>query len=178
MYFSVFEDAVQAAGLDFHSDRLWDLYVEWEKEQGNMRNATAVLDRVLKVPTQLYNTHYDKYVESFFGFDYVLLMLVDSISYIYIKLCSVSCWWVASCSFSCSASSSIRFKEHLNNNEPQEVLSPKEYDELRASCRQNQKADCAEQTQEEKQETPPGEEKPATPEGLDTVRINICTTGV
>ncbi|XP_070692627.1 pre-mRNA-processing factor 39 [Pempheris klunzingeri] len=59
----VFEDAVQAAGLDFHSDRLWDLYVEWEKEQGNMRNAAAVLDRVLKVPTQLYNTHYDKFKE-------------------------------------------------------------------------------------------------------------------
>uniref|UniRef100_A0A3P8Q3N8 Uncharacterized protein n=2 Tax=Astatotilapia calliptera TaxID=8154 RepID=A0A3P8Q3N8_ASTCA len=58
---SVFEDAVTAAGLDFHSDRLWDLYVEWEKEQGNMKNATAVLDRVLRVPTQLYNTHYDKY---------------------------------------------------------------------------------------------------------------------
>ncbi|KAF0039795.1 hypothetical protein F2P81_008030 [Scophthalmus maximus] len=59
----VFEDAVAAAGLDFHSDRLWDLYVEWEKEQGNMQNATAVLDRVLKVPTQLYNTHYDKFKE-------------------------------------------------------------------------------------------------------------------
>ncbi|XP_054647852.1 pre-mRNA-processing factor 39 isoform X2 [Dunckerocampus dactyliophorus] len=58
---SVFEDAVVAAGLDFHSDRLWDLYVEWEKEQGNVGNATAVLDRVLKVPTQLYNTHYEKF---------------------------------------------------------------------------------------------------------------------
>ncbi|XP_051930228.1 pre-mRNA-processing factor 39 [Hippocampus zosterae] len=58
---SVFEDAVEAAGLDFHSDRLWDLYVEWEKEQGNLRNATAVLDRVLKVPTQHYNTHYEKF---------------------------------------------------------------------------------------------------------------------
>uniref|UniRef100_A0A7N9AZP4 Pre-mRNA-processing factor 39-like n=1 Tax=Mastacembelus armatus TaxID=205130 RepID=A0A7N9AZP4_9TELE len=59
----VFEDAIAAAGLDFHSDRLWDLYVEWEKEQGNMRNAAAVLDRVLRVPTQLYNTHYDKFKE-------------------------------------------------------------------------------------------------------------------
>ncbi|XP_035525127.1 pre-mRNA-processing factor 39 [Morone saxatilis] len=64
---SVFEDAVQAAGLDFHSDRLWDLYIEWEKEQGNMKNATAVLDRVLKVPTQLYNTHYDKFKEHLNG---------------------------------------------------------------------------------------------------------------
>lgn len=74
LYLSVFEDAVRAAGLDFHSDRLWDLYVEWEKEQGNMRNATSVLDRVLKVPTQLYNTHYDKCVGSFFSFDYVLIV--------------------------------------------------------------------------------------------------------
>jgi len=57
---SVFEGAVAAAGLDFHSDRLWDLYVEWEKEQGNMRAAAAVLDRVLRVPTQLYSSHYDK----------------------------------------------------------------------------------------------------------------------
>nr|XP_057919167.1 pre-mRNA-processing factor 39 isoform X2 [Doryrhamphus excisus] len=57
---SVFEDAVAAAGLDFHSDRLWDLYVEWEKEQGSPGKAAAILDRVLKVPTQLYNTHYDK----------------------------------------------------------------------------------------------------------------------
>ncbi|XP_037636273.1 pre-mRNA-processing factor 39 [Sebastes umbrosus] len=64
---SVFEEAVVAAGLDFHSDRLWDLYVEWEKEQGNMKNASNVLDRVLKVPTQLYNTHYDKFKEHLNG---------------------------------------------------------------------------------------------------------------
>lgn len=119
----VFEDAVQAAGLDFHSDRLWDLYVEWEKEQGNMRNATAILDRVLKVPTQLYNTHYDK------------------------------------------------FKEHLNSHEPKEVLPPEEYEELRTLCRQSQKAERAEQAQEEVEERPPGEEEPATPEGTDTEEL-------
>uniref|UniRef100_A0A667X0K8 Pre-mRNA-processing factor 39-like n=1 Tax=Myripristis murdjan TaxID=586833 RepID=A0A667X0K8_9TELE len=118
---SVFEDAVAAAGLDFHSDRLWDLYVEWEKEQGDMRAATAVLDRVLMVPTQLYNTHYDK------------------------------------------------FKTHLNSHTPKELLSPEEYEELRALCRQSQKAERAEQAQEEEEERPPGEEEPATPEGTDTV---------
>ncbi|XP_077588398.1 pre-mRNA-processing factor 39 [Stigmatopora nigra] len=58
---SVFEDAVTAAGLDFHSDRLWDLYAEWEKEQGNLRNVTGVLDRVLRIPTQHYNAHYEKF---------------------------------------------------------------------------------------------------------------------
>ncbi|XP_013861592.1 pre-mRNA-processing factor 39 [Austrofundulus limnaeus] len=119
----VFEDAVAAAGLDFHSDRLWDLYVEWEKEQGNTKNAAAVLDRVLKVPTQLYNTHYDK------------------------------------------------FKEHLNNNPPKEVLSSEEYEELRLSCRQSQKAERAEQAQEVEEERPPGEEEPATPEGTDSEEL-------
>lgn len=58
---SVFEEAVAAAGWDFHSDRLWDLYAEWEKEQGNLKSMTSVYDRVLRVPTQLYNTHYEKY---------------------------------------------------------------------------------------------------------------------
>uniref|UniRef100_A0A8C6NL53 Pre-mRNA-processing factor 39-like n=4 Tax=Nothobranchius furzeri TaxID=105023 RepID=A0A8C6NL53_NOTFU len=120
---SVFEDAVVAAGLDFHSDRLWDLYVEWEKEQGNMKKAAAVLDRVLKVPTQLYNTHYDK------------------------------------------------FKENLNNNPPKEVLSSEEYEELRALCRQSQKAERAEQAQEVEEERPPGEEEPTTPEGTDSEEL-------
>ncbi|XP_017263738.1 pre-mRNA-processing factor 39 isoform X2 [Kryptolebias marmoratus] len=120
---SVFENAVAAAGLDFHSDRLWDLYVEWEKEQGNTKNAAAVLDRVLKVPTQLYNTHYDK------------------------------------------------FKEHLNNNPPKEVLSSEEYEELRTFCRQSQKAERAEQAQEVEEERPPGEEEPATPEGTDSEEL-------
>lgn len=58
---SVFEEAVAVAGWDFHSDRLWDLYAEWEKEQGNLNFMTGVYDRVLRVPTQFYNTHYEKY---------------------------------------------------------------------------------------------------------------------
>lgn len=77
----------------------------------------------------------------------------------------------------CSASRSVRFKEHLNSNEPKDVLSTEEYEELRASCRQSQKAERAEQSQEETQERPPGEEKPATPEGLDTVRNKVCALG-
>lgn len=120
---NVFEEAIAAAGLDFHSDRLWDLYIEWEKEQGNTKNATAVLDRVLQVPTQLYNTHYTK------------------------------------------------FKTQLNSHEPKEVLSQEEYEELRLLCRQSQKAERAEQVQEETKERPPGEEEPTTPEGTDTEEL-------
>lgn len=58
---SVFEEAVSAAGWDFHSDRLWDLYAEWEKEQNNLTFMTSIYDRVLSVPTHYYNTHYEKY---------------------------------------------------------------------------------------------------------------------
>ncbi|XP_062856747.1 pre-mRNA-processing factor 39 isoform X2 [Trichomycterus rosablanca] len=57
---SIFEDAVVAVGCDWHSDRLWDLFAEWEKEQGDLKAITAVYDRVMQVPTQLYNTHYEK----------------------------------------------------------------------------------------------------------------------
>ncbi|XP_048086917.1 pre-mRNA-processing factor 39 isoform X1 [Alosa alosa] len=57
---SVFEEAVEAAGMDWHSDRLWDLYAEWEKEQGNLKAMTVVYDRALRMPTQLYRGHYDK----------------------------------------------------------------------------------------------------------------------
>lgn len=66
----------------------------------------------------------------------------------------------------------IRFKEHLNSHEPKEVLSTEEYEELRALCRQSQKAERAEQAQEEEAERPPGEEEPATPEGTDTVSLD------
>lgn len=64
---------------------------------------------------------------------------------------------------------SVRFKEHLNSHELKAVLSPEEYQELRTLCRQSQKVEQAEQTQEDKAERPPGEEEPATPEDTDTV---------
>lgn len=49
------------------------------------------------------------------------------------------------------------------------MLFLEEYEELRALCRQSQKAERAEQAQDEEEERPPGEEEPATPEGTDTV---------
>lgn len=51
-----------AAGMDFRSDKLWELYVEWEREQGDLRAVTGIYDRVLSMPTQLYNHHWEKYV--------------------------------------------------------------------------------------------------------------------
>lgn len=57
---STFESAVAAAGVDFRSDKLWELYVEWQKEQGELRAVTAIYDRVLTMPTQLYSHHWEK----------------------------------------------------------------------------------------------------------------------
>lgn len=65
----------------------------------------------------------------------------------------------------------LRFKEELNSSEPKELLTTEEYEELRALCRQSQKAERAEQAQETEQERPPGEEMPVTPEGADTVSL-------
>ncbi|KAM6307745.1 LOW QUALITY PROTEIN: pre-mRNA-processing factor 39-like [Podargus strigoides] len=49
---------VAAAGMDFRSDKLWELYVEWEREQGELRAVTGIYDRVLSMPTQLYSHHW------------------------------------------------------------------------------------------------------------------------
>ncbi|KAL4238356.1 PRP39 pre-mRNA processing factor 39 [Mactra antiquata] len=56
----LYERAITAAGTDFRSDKLWDNYINWEKER-NMRNVTALYDRLFRIPTQLYSHHYDNF---------------------------------------------------------------------------------------------------------------------
>ncbi|ETE60031.1 Pre-mRNA-processing factor 39 [Ophiophagus hannah] len=55
-----FEAAVAAAGVDFRSDKLWEMYVEWQKDQGDLKAVTSIYDRVLSTPTQLYSHHWEK----------------------------------------------------------------------------------------------------------------------
>ncbi|XP_023685151.1 pre-mRNA-processing factor 39 [Paramormyrops kingsleyae] len=57
---SAFEAAVAAAGLEFHSDRLWEMYADWEREQGDLRAVTAIYGRVMRIPTQLYRGHFER----------------------------------------------------------------------------------------------------------------------
>uniref|UniRef100_A0A671T4I0 Pre-mRNA-processing factor 39 n=1 Tax=Sinocyclocheilus anshuiensis TaxID=1608454 RepID=A0A671T4I0_9TELE len=52
-----YEHAVLACGTDFRSDRLWEAYIAWETEQGKLANVTAVYDRILCIPTQLFKEH-------------------------------------------------------------------------------------------------------------------------
>ena len=51
LYFSLFEDAIQAAGIEFRSNKLWDAYIEWEKSQGNLKHVTEIYDRLIALPT-------------------------------------------------------------------------------------------------------------------------------
>ncbi|UYV80457.1 PRPF39 [Cordylochernes scorpioides] len=59
----VFERAAAAAGQEFRSDRLWDLYLSWETENHNLRGLLAIYDQLLAIPTQLYSHHYEKFQE-------------------------------------------------------------------------------------------------------------------
>nr|XP_056707696.1 pre-mRNA-processing factor 39 [Euleptes europaea] len=58
-----YEHAVLAAGTDFRSDKLWEIYVNWENEQGNLKAVTAVFERILGIPTQLYSHHFQRFKE-------------------------------------------------------------------------------------------------------------------
>ncbi|XP_063079007.1 pre-mRNA-processing factor 39 [Engraulis encrasicolus] len=60
---ATYEHAALAAGTDFRSDRLWEAYVAWETEQNKPANVTAIYDRVLGIPTQLYSQHFQRFKE-------------------------------------------------------------------------------------------------------------------
>ncbi|GFS32019.1 pre-mRNA-processing factor 39 [Nephila pilipes] len=57
----LFKRALAAAGREFRSDRLWDLYVNWEEENKKLRDVTAAYDELLTIPTQLYSHHFEKF---------------------------------------------------------------------------------------------------------------------
>lgn len=57
---SQFERAVDACGLEFRSDKLWDAYLKWENEGKRYQNVVKIYDRLLTIPTQGYSGHFDK----------------------------------------------------------------------------------------------------------------------
>uniref|UniRef100_A0A8C3A3W1 Pre-mRNA-processing factor 39 n=1 Tax=Cyclopterus lumpus TaxID=8103 RepID=A0A8C3A3W1_CYCLU len=58
---AAFEHAVLAAGTDFRSDRLWESFINWETELEKLANVTAIYDRILGIPTQLYSQHFQRF---------------------------------------------------------------------------------------------------------------------
>uniref|UniRef100_T1JL07 Suppressor of forked domain-containing protein n=1 Tax=Strigamia maritima TaxID=126957 RepID=T1JL07_STRMM len=59
----LFEYATAAAGMEFKSDRLWEMYLHWETEQKQLANVTGVYDRLLSTPSHLYSHHFEKFQE-------------------------------------------------------------------------------------------------------------------
>ncbi|EDV94709.1 pre-mRNA-processing factor 39 isoform X2 [Drosophila grimshawi] len=58
---SQYERAVQACGLEFRSDKLWDAYIRWENESKRYQRVVQIYDRLLTIPTQGYNGHFDNF---------------------------------------------------------------------------------------------------------------------
>ncbi|KAH8312109.1 hypothetical protein KR044_009437, partial [Drosophila immigrans] len=58
---SQYERAVQACGLEFRSDKLWDAYIRWENESKRYQRVVQIYDRLLSIPTQGYNGHFDNF---------------------------------------------------------------------------------------------------------------------
>ena len=78
-----FERAISVCGLEFRSDRLWELYINWEIERDDLRRVFEIYDKLLSIPTQFHTTHWDN------------------------------------------------FQDLVNSNDPKELLSPEEYEELK-----------------------------------------------
>ncbi|KAK3092313.1 hypothetical protein FSP39_001188, partial [Pinctada imbricata] len=55
---NLYERAVGSCGMEFRSDKLWDAFIAWEKDPIRV---TALYDRILSIPTQLYSHHFDNF---------------------------------------------------------------------------------------------------------------------
>ena len=56
------ESAIMKVGLDFRSDDIWERYIEWEHERNNLKFITEIYNRLIGVPTKLYNKHWDNFI--------------------------------------------------------------------------------------------------------------------
>uniref|UniRef100_A0A8D0BLH7 Pre-mRNA-processing factor 39 n=1 Tax=Salvator merianae TaxID=96440 RepID=A0A8D0BLH7_SALMN len=106
-----YEHAVLAAGTDFRSDKLWEIYINWENEQGNLRAVTAIFDRILGIPTQLYSHHFQ------------------------------------------------RFKEHVQNNLPRDLLTTEQFIQLRREL-------ASSANRHNGEDAPPGDDLPSGTEDI------------
>ncbi|GFO27450.1 pre-mRNA-processing factor 39 [Plakobranchus ocellatus] len=57
----LYERALAAAGLEFRSDKLWDSYISWENMNSNLKAVTAIYEKLISTPTQLYSHHWDNF---------------------------------------------------------------------------------------------------------------------
>lgn len=57
---SIYERAIEAAGLEFRSDKLWEHYISWTTNLGHLNATTKIYDRLLQTTTQMYYQNWEK----------------------------------------------------------------------------------------------------------------------
>ena len=60
--FSLFEEAIEAVGMEFRSDKLWDAYIDFETSHGSLKSVLKIFDNLLSTPTQQYVKHFARYI--------------------------------------------------------------------------------------------------------------------
>lgn len=58
-----FERAVDACGLEFKSDKMWESYINWESGGKRWKNVTLLYERLLATPTSRYIQHWQRFQE-------------------------------------------------------------------------------------------------------------------
>ncbi|XP_018016728.1 pre-mRNA-processing factor 39 [Hyalella azteca] len=56
-----FDRAVEACGMEFRSDKMWDAFINWESSNKRWLRVTCVYDRLLAMPVSKYLTHWTKF---------------------------------------------------------------------------------------------------------------------
>ncbi|XP_055379588.1 pre-mRNA-processing factor 39 [Condylostylus longicornis] len=74
---SQFNRAVDACGLEFRSDKLWELYIRWESEAKRYNFVVKIYDRLLTIPTQGYNSHFESFQDLITNHSAALTVSVD-----------------------------------------------------------------------------------------------------
>ena len=55
-----FERALAALGLHYKSDPVWAAYIDWEEKSGNWERVFRLYERLLAVPTQNLDQHWEE----------------------------------------------------------------------------------------------------------------------
>eukprot|EP00300_Choanocystis_sp_HF-7_P016415 c19402_g1_i3.p1 GENE.c19402_g1_i3~~c19402_g1_i3.p1 ORF type:complete len:387 (+),score=71.29 c19402_g1_i3:47-1207(+) len=72
---SVFERAAEAVGLDYNSNTIWDMYLDFEKTRGDILRVSKLYRRIIQIPlgqVQRYTNEFKKWTDQ-----YTLTQLLD-----------------------------------------------------------------------------------------------------
>lgn len=57
---SVFEQAANAIGHDFHSHPFWDMYIQFEQDRRKPDNVFSILERIIRIPLANYVQYFER----------------------------------------------------------------------------------------------------------------------